>query len=329
MKTNPTFSVIIPVYNVEKYLNHCLDSVIIQTYHDYEIICINDGSTDNCPVILNEYAEENDKIRIINQENKGLSAARNRGIKEAKGDYLFFLDSDDWIETNTLEVLEKQLVNNDYDVLCFKGKIYNEAEKIYIYDEDLDEEVLGGWDYYNKYALKLRNFHFVSSVLRLYKRQFLLENKLFFKEGIFHEDNLFTPIVCYNAKSIKIINQTLYAYRIRGGSITQKMDFKKLIDKITIANTLSSFFIPLSVIKKENIYKILANAYIGVFVNTLKLNSHEKLSEVKKLINYNYFRTVCISVRHKWLYMLIYLNPNFLNIYYKFVLVINKYIHFS
>ena len=118
--TLPFFSIIIPVYNVEQYLQDCLNSVVKQYYIDYELICVNDGSTDGSLVVLEEYQQKYPQITIISQQNKGLSAARNAGIQAAKGDYLFFLDSDDWIEPNTLEMLARK--QSGEDLICFNGR---------------------------------------------------------------------------------------------------------------------------------------------------------------------------------------------------------------
>ena len=102
----PKFSIIVPVYNVESYLAKCLDSILCQSYKDYEIIAINDGSTDNSSKILKEYVDKYDNIIVINQENQGLSQARNNGVKEAKGEYIIFADSDDFIEKDLLKKIK-------------------------------------------------------------------------------------------------------------------------------------------------------------------------------------------------------------------------------
>ena len=125
---NPLISIIIPVYNVEKYLRECLDSVLSQSCSEYEVICVNDGSTDGSLTILKEYAKKIDKIQIIDQKNNGLSGARNAGINEANGDYNLLLDSDDWIEQNTIEILKKHI--DGQDVLCFNGRRFFEDGSI-------------------------------------------------------------------------------------------------------------------------------------------------------------------------------------------------------
>lgn len=305
------FSIIIPVYNVESYLVQCLDSVLEQTLKDFEVICVNDGSTDNSLQILEKYASKDERIKIINQENQGLSCARNSGIKEASGDYLFFLDSDDWIEPNTLEILSKSV--SDEDFIAFNGRRFFEDGTVEELDEGVSELELTGWDYYNKYALKPHKFHFVCVVLRLYKREFLLEHNLFFEKGIYHEDNLFTPIVCYYAKKVKVIPDSLYVYRIREGSISQTANKKRILDLVHVANKLAEFFIPKTNIDKFVIYRMISNEYMLAY----RYMFHYKLTDIilKNNIDWVSYKIVAQYPRHKRIYTLIKLHPIFFQIY--------------
>lgn len=308
----PYFSIIIPVYNVEPYLRKCLDSVFAQTYKNYEVICINDGSTDHSLAIAEEYAKRFPEMKLFSQENKGLSGARNAGIQQAKGEYIFLLDSDDWIEPDTLEILERQQTGED--MICFNGRRYFEDGKVEQPDSGFSENRMTGWEYYCKYALVGRKFHFVCTVLRVYRRMFLLDNSLFFKEGIYHEDNLFTPIACYYARSVKVIPDCLYDYQIREGSITYKRSLKNLQDLIQIANTLSDFFIPIENIEKSQIYKEIAGEYmIYMPQNSTVFNIGYK--EILKLINWRNFKEVCMSPRHKRMYLFLNIHPVFFRLY--------------
>ena len=302
---NPLFSIIIPVYNVEKILPDCLDSVINQTIKDFEIICINDGSNDNSSGVLEQYAINNQKIKIINQNNRGPSSARNTGIKASRGSYLFFLDSDDWIEENTLKILQNTI--KEQDLICFNGKKYYAHNTEEIFSNNYHEENLSGWEYYNKYAALKRNLHFDCAVSRLYKRTLIFNNNLFFKEGILHEDTLFTTLACYYAKEVTVISNSLYVYRIREGSITQTKNKKRMLDRIKIANILSDFFIPLENIEKKIIYRIIAGMYFGLLgPNTLYNPNYLDLLDN---INWSNFKKVCIYPRHKRIYFLLRLNP--------------------
>jgi len=306
-------SVIIPVYNVEQYLKACLDTVVTQSYSDFEVICINDGSTDGSGLVLDEYAAKYSNISIINQENKGLSATRNAGIRAAKGDYIFFLDSDDWIEPDTLKILaDKQ---NGEDLLCFNGRRYFENGTKETPDTGIVEDGLTGWEYYNKYALVNRKFHFVCTVLRLYRREYLLKNKLFFEEGIYHEDNLFTPLACYYAKSVKVIPDILYVYRIREGSITQTTNVQRLFDMITVANKLSDFFIPIRELDKSQLYREIAGEYFKGFMPQEQKLYGKNDKELKRFINWESFREVSLYPRHKRIYGLLRIQPVLFRLY--------------
>lgn len=124
MNVSPKFSIIIPIYNVEDYLSKCLDSVIEQTLMDIEIICVNDGSKDKSLNILQQYSNNDNRIRIISKENGGLSSARNAGLKVAKGDYICFLDSDDYAEPNLCERLYTEILEYKPDIIAFGANIF-------------------------------------------------------------------------------------------------------------------------------------------------------------------------------------------------------------
>lgn len=290
-----TFSIIIPVYNVEQYLRDCLDSVLNQTMPDWEAVCVNDGSTDGSAAILKEYAGKDERFRIITQSNKGLSAARNTGINAAQGDCILFLDSDDWLETDALQILADH--SDGADMVCFSGRRFIEETGVFHPSDPLVEKAyLTGMDYYNENALQHRDFAFVCAVLRLYKRSFLVENNLRFKEGIFHEDNLFTPLACFYARQLKVINRCLYNYRVRPQSITTTADTKRLVDMLDVANELASFFIPKSGFDKTVVYRAITHHYQVVFVDASK----EDKTELKKLCNWSCYRKVSrTKLRHR------------------------------
>ncbi|MCL2596341.1 MAG: glycosyltransferase [Paludibacter sp.] len=297
------FSIVIPVYNVEKYLEQCLQSLQNQTFTDFEVICVNDGSTDNSLEIINNFKISKQwDFKIINQKNGGLSDARNAGIRVAKGNYILFLDSDDWIAENALEILNNNIDNQDF--IAFNGERFFEDGKIETPDNGILEEKLTGWEYYNKYALVTRKFHFVCVVLRLYRREFLIENNLFFKKGIFHEDNLFTPICCYYAENVKVIPDILYFYRIREGSITQNVNPKRVFDMVNIANLHAEFFIPQKV-DKSVVYREIAGEYFKGFMPDEIKKYGNNDQQLRQLINWEYFKTTAKYPRHKRIYQLL------------------------
>ena len=293
------FSVIIPVYNVEAYLSECLDSVLNQTFEDWEAICVNDGSTDSSYAILEEFASKDSRLKIVNQPNGGLSAARNTGLKAAVGEYVLFLDSDDWLEGGALERVSESLT--DEDMLCFSGRRFFEKESRYHEADQLrPRSYATGMDYYNENALSVRDFAFVCVVLRAYKREFLLSHDLWFKEGIFHEDNLFTPLACYFAEKVKVINDCLYDYRVRANSITTTGNVKRLRDLLGTANTLAAFFLPKQGFDKTVVCRAITHHYQSVFVNASK---GEK-KELKRLCDWRLYRTVSrTKPRHRLNYI--------------------------
>ena len=300
-------TVIIPVYNVEQYLRDCLDSMLNQTMSDWEAICVNDGSIDGSAIILEEYARKDERIKVIEQSNGGLSAARNAGMKVAKGDYVLFLDSDDWLEPNALDVLSEQL--DGEDMLCFSGRRFFEATNSYNQSDVLLEKTYqSGMDYYNENALQHRDFAFVCVVLRAYKRSFLTENNLVFKAGIFHEDNLFTPIACYCAQKVRQIKDCLYDYRLRSNSITTTVDFRRLRDLMSTANELASFFIPKSGFDKTVVFRAITHHYQAVFAAATK----EERQDLAKLCDWKLYKTVSrTKLRHRVNYWKNRMNKSF------------------
>ena len=312
------FSIIIPVYNVEKYLRECLESVLNQSFRgDYEVICVNDGSTDGSLAVLLEYADKYSNLNVIDSENGGTASARNIGIGEAKGEYIWFVDSDDWVETNSLQVLSEHVSQSQPDVLCFNGKLCYEEDGREEQDEGITENMLSGWEYYNKYALVGRKFHFVCVVLRLYKTEFIRKNSLWFDTSVTHEDNLWIPQMMYYAESVHSIPENLYYYRIREGSKMQNQNPQRIFDIVTVANKLSAFFIPLTGIDKGTVYREIAGEYFKGFMPEEQMRYGKNDRELIKQINWNYFRAVSQYPRHKRIFHLISVHPIVFRLYLK------------
>ena len=215
-------TIVIPVYNVKNYLCECIDSVLNQKFHDYEIILVDDGSTDGSGKLCDDYKMNNSKITVIHQKNAGLSEARNAGLKIAKGDYVYFLDSDDYIRNDALEVMNEEIVKANPDLIYFEASVFYDSMKsdstnLIVYDRKKEYDIMTG----GQISLKLfrENEYYTAVPLHLFKREFLLENKLFFYPGILHEDNLFTTLAFIKAKKAKHIHAKLYYRRMRRGSI--------------------------------------------------------------------------------------------------------------
>lgn len=299
------FSVVIPAYNVEAYLEECLGSVAAQSWEDWEAIVVDDGSTDGSGALAEAWARKDKRFRVIRQENRGLSAARNTGMEQAKGTYLLFLDGDDWLEQETLEILASEL--RDEDVVCFGGRRFIQDEKRHEEGDELVAKTYAcGWDYYQENALKSRRFAFVSVVLRAYKRAFLEEHALRFKEGIFHEDNLFTPLVLYYAGKTQVVSKNLYNYRVREGSIMTSSSKKNRLDKIAIANELAKFYSDKKV-SKTVVYRYITHIYQTVFYEP---QPKETESELLRAVDWAGYRRVSrTKLRHRVLYAALRVSP--------------------
>jgi glycosyltransferase involved in cell wall biosynthesis len=227
-------SLIIPVYNVEKYVAKCIESCINQNLNpdDYEIIIINDGSTDKSLEIVNAVVEKQDNIIVFSQRNSGLSLARNKGLELAQGEYIWFIDSDDWIETNCLNSIIEKL--NKIDILAM-GYVdaYDDVTK--------NNKVFPSAILCNTGIDLLKSSYIVPAQFYIYNKNFLTENNLFFEPEIFHEDFEFTPRMLYVAKNIVEYNHQVYFFYKRPGSITTSVNPKKSFDLIKIILNLISF----------------------------------------------------------------------------------------
>ncbi len=219
----PKVSVIIPVYNVEQYLRQCLDSVVNQTLKDIEIICVNDGSEDDSLSILTEYAAKDKRMIVLNQENRGAGAARNRGLKMAKGKYLSFLDADDFFELNMLKEAYSRCKKENADICIYKVNRYHEPIKNtlttdYAFNQNyLPKHVLFSYKDMPKYIFNtFHNWPFN----KLFSKKMIDDNNLFFQEIKRTNDLLFTCTALVTATRITILNKILVYYRtgIEGSS---------------------------------------------------------------------------------------------------------------
>ena len=256
-------SVVIPVYNVEKYLEQCLDSVIAQSFEDIEVICVNDGSTDSSLEILKRYADNDSRIKIISQKNKGAGAARNVGIENAAGEYVYFMDSDDYLNSDAFERLNGFL-DDEPDFVMFKiSNFYEDGTKA---DDD---------DYYTMPYLKSRvgknsfNYEDVSDFAlnlcvcppsHLFRREFISDIR--FPENILFEDNVFFTQALFKAQNIYFYDEFLYNRRRRLDSTTTPISVRS-IDTIEITNMILDLCKKFhhENHKKELYYRIFHNIY--------------------------------------------------------------------
>ena len=229
-------SVIIPVYNVEKYLQQCIDSVRNQTYSDLEIIVVDDGSTDNSGCICDRYATTDERIIVIHKENGGLSEARNTGLSIARGEYVYYLDSDDYLRENAIEILVERASQERADFVFFDCEtIYEDFEdseyreeffKKHTYDTDSGTRVLKAQQDQYEYCPCVPFMFF--------RRDFLNQNELRFENGMMHEDELFTVLAYIHAKIVAQVKHRLYIRRLRANSIMSDKVSLKSIDGVRI-----------------------------------------------------------------------------------------------
>ena len=283
-------SVIIPVYNVERYLSECLDSVLQQSLCDIELICVNDGAEDGSLSILQEYASKNTNFTLLSQDNWGLSVARNTGVEFAKGKYLYFLDSDDKLCLEALEKLYKKSEENKLDVLYFDAESFFENEKVREENKGYEnyyrrhgnyETVVGGKTLFVK---MVENNEYRTSVqLHFINKNYYDQQQLSFVPGLLHEDNIFSFECMLNAERVAHIREALFLRRIRANSI--------MTNKRSFANVYGYFVCALKLmvlVKKLELNEIENNAASKKFKELLNTsrNIYMKLpNEEKKLLD--------------------------------------------
>ena len=238
-------SIIIAAYNIENYIERCINSCSKQTFNDIEIIVVNDGSTDKTLEILNNLSKKDNRIKIINQKNKGLVEARKSGLREAEGEYILFLDGDDYIKQNNIEILYKNAIEEEYDVVCYK-----------YFEEYDDGKIIFSWDkgFVSNKGNKLLDLLFEGKVShsiwsKFIRRDFIKENNIELPTNFsFGEDLAFSYTLAMHNPKFKIIDEALYYYKIRKGSL----DYS--INKKTIEIVKALEFIKIQ-LQKNNIYE--------------------------------------------------------------------------
>jgi glycosyltransferase EpsH len=309
----PKISIIVPVYNVEKYLPKCLDSIINQTFTDFECICINDGSPDNSLTILQEYASKDNRIKIINQENKGLPYVRNIGLEAVGCPYVAFVDSDDWLDKNYLQILYKTIEETNSDVVACNYEKYYEKENKFVSDILPQERKFCVQD---KLSSKIEKAYAQPTVWnKIIKTKLLKDNDIKFFEGRANEDSPFISQIFLYSNKVVYVEKPLYFYRIRENSITSN-NKKVFIDTVInfmnlIEDTINRQMFNDDIFKF--LYKLLfwdlssfnKNIYDDKIRQTIlnrTLNFTKKIIDNKKYINnknlfkikmFNYMLKIC------------------------------------
>ena len=284
-------SIIVPVYNVEKYIRKCLDSILNQTFKEFELILVNDGSIDNSGKICDEYALKDKRIKVIHKKNGGLSSARNAGLDVVRGEYIGFVDSDDWIEPNMYELLYKVAKFKNADIVACNYSQFKEKNKLLKKDgiylnkiEEIELEKL-----YEHILEKKYPQIYWSAWNKLWKRDLI--GNLRFKEGRIYEDKLFLYEIIYrnNEKKIYKINDELYHYRIDNISITRSiigiknLDYlKNIIDiyKVIPSKYRDKIFI-------EDFLYGVENLYLKIVKEKNILKSFYLIKSIKKIYEEN------------------------------------------
>ncbi len=317
----PKISIIVPVYNVEKYLNKCLDSILAQTFEDYELLLIDDGSSDKSGNICDEYEKKDKRVKVFHKENGGLSSARNAGIDAACGEYIGFIDSDDYIDNDMFEILYNSLIENHADISvcgvydCYNDRIErnNVDGKLYVFsDQDALREVL--------YGKRLQAF----AVNKLYKKEVF--NEMRFPVGKIYEDSFLIPSIFANSEKIVLVSVPKYYYQHREGSITSFKFSEKLFDVIEASKlNLELVIRKFPSLKKQAMFRYLW-AHFFVLDKMLLEDNYRNIknyNQVKSVLKENIFeilRNSCFEKSRKVSIILIYLNVKIYRL-----LVLKKY----
>jgi len=309
----PFFSIIVPVYNVEQYIRYCLDSVLEQTFNNFECILVDDGSPDDCPAICDEYVKKNSRFKVIHKENGGLSDARNAGIQVAIGDYIVLLDSDDlFFNKKALENLHKAIEETKADVVFNSNLALLSSETVTSSDEFKKEFICGDPIQFYLETINNRKIIFAGWLFTV-QRNFLFNNDLFFKIGILHEDVPWIACLICAASKIGVNHNPFYMYRKdRSDSITTTVSPKSLFDAITIIEDMLSW------LKTENgkayicqmVYKdICIHMWKYIFCKLFFIVANHKQESIvllKNLKSISYILLYRFSLRNVICYSLIH-----------------------
>ena len=314
-------SVIVPIYRVEQYLNKCVDSIISQTYKNIEIILVDDGSPDSCGQMCDEYKKIDKRIKVIHKENGGLSDARNFGLEAATGEYICFVDSDDFVSELYVEKLLKTALKNKTDIVACNFQYMDEKGKTWVRKEKREKI------YSTKEAIKdiftTNQDTEVMMCNKIYKRSLFIDNNIKFPVGKVHEDNFTTYKLYDKANKISLINDKLYYYLQRDNSIMSTFN-KKRFDALLALDEIKEYFKNKPGFEKEiECNEILV--YFSLINNMIKSNydGKEKLEIVNRIKQnkLSYLKNKIISFKQKAMILLLLFN---FNLYSKIYLKLKK-----
>lgn len=263
-------SIIVPMYNVSEYIDRCLNSLVNQNIDDYEIIVVNDASVDDSLIKAQKWENLYQNLKVINKEkNSGLSDTRNKGLKEATGKYILFVDSDDYIDTNSLYQLKSELMTNEPDILYFGYWVVTKekTEKIYNYKSKQKINYFG--HDFIKNELINRNLP-IPACVACYRRTLITDNNLYFATGILHEDVRWSPEILYKANKVYTSSLCFYRYIIRNSSISQKKTKKNGRDLLDTCDYLIKFS---KVIDDWDLRKFFINYIAMTYMKAVAVNN--------------------------------------------------------
>lgn len=270
-------SIIVPVYNVEKYLEKCLTSLVNQTLKDIEIIIVNDGSTDNSQKIIDKFKKKYNNIKSIKQENKGQAVARNIALKNCIGEYITYVDSDDYVELDMMEKLYKNVEKDKYDIVI-SDIIKEEENKSYIFKNY--------WQVSKDINKNFMTSH-MGPVARLYKREFLINNNFKFLEGVIYEDLGSIPILGMYTDKIIYVDKAYYHYVIRAGSSMKQTKYnKKMEDIFKVMNDLSNKID--KQYSEELEYLYIEHLLYSASLRFIEFNKKDMLLKIKNIMHDKY-----------------------------------------
>lgn len=288
-------SVIMPVYNVEKYIGECLNSILTQTLEDIEVICVDDGSTDNSLEILNAYAAKDSRIIVINKKNEGSGIARNAGIKAAGGEYIHFVDSDDWLYNNKVyEEIYAKAKEDNLDILIFggyscyvsdKGKVYKSKGGYSL--KTLPRKYLKG--IFSAKDIKKDIFTFPSTAwTKLYKREFLEKNQILFQEIRVGQDQLPFFHSMITAERIEVLNKCFYCYRKNRPNSAMTVKKKKHFSPVYVLRGIEELLLQLGKI----------NEYDTIFIDKYFSKATSWLAKFEISLKPSYYREYIKTLNH-------------------------------
>lgn len=298
------FSVILPIYNVEAYLTECAESILSQTYNDYELILVNDGSKDSSLSICEEYAKKYSSIKVVNQPNAGLSMARNNGLSVAQGDYIIFIDSDDFILSNEFLQQVAKRTESGTDLIFYKHRRFLDESKTLCECSYSYKNAIPAPDPASKIRQMVTDDAFYGSAwIKAIKRSVLTDNKILFEKGLLGEDMEWNYHLMMHTQSIELIDEAYLAYRQREGSISQSLKLKNLTDFVYILQKWSE---PVNSLKDSDLRLALLGSLAKYYSNLLvvysRVQDNDKLEYKKQIKELSWVLKYGLSKRPNLVY---------------------------